>query len=55
MKSCFRHLRITLLVLLALGAGPLALSGCNTTAGIGKDLEAAGDTIEEKAEGNKGY
>lgn len=26
------------------------IAGCNTTRGIGEDVEAAGDTIEEVAE-----
>ncbi|MEM6640714.1 MAG: entericidin A/B family lipoprotein [Pseudomonadota bacterium] len=28
----------------------IALTGCNTTRGIGQDIEAAGDTIERTAE-----
>jgi predicted small secreted protein len=36
-------------------AAVLLLAGCNTTAGIGEDVEAAGDELEEAAESNKGY
>jgi entericidin B len=31
------------------------LSACNTTAGAGKDIEAAGEAINESAEENKDY
>jgi len=31
----------------------LILSGCNTIAGMGEDLEAAGSSIEESAEKEK--
>jgi predicted small secreted protein len=41
MKTC-----ITCLFVLALLS---ALSGCNTVAGIGKDIQKAGDKIEEVA------
>ena len=33
----------------------LGLSGCNTLSGVGADIEAAGDAIEDKAEKNKTY
>ncbi len=36
-----------LLILLFLGAG---LAGCNTMEGFGKDVEAAGEKIEEEAD-----
>ena len=29
---------------------PVAVAGCNTVAGLGADVEAAGDAIEDKAE-----
>lgn len=35
--------------------GLLALGGCNTTQGVGEDVEALGDTIEDKATEEKGY
>lgn len=31
------------------------LGGCNTMAGAGKDIEAAGDAIEDAATDNKSY
>jgi len=31
----------------------VALSGCNTMAGLGKDVEKLGSTIEKKAEEKK--
>jgi predicted small secreted protein len=31
----------------------LALAGCNTTAGIGRDVESVGDAIEDSAESAK--
>ncbi|MGB3222916.1 MAG: entericidin A/B family lipoprotein [Desulforhopalus sp.] len=31
------------------------LAGCNTMSGIGQDVEAAGDAVEESAEKNKTY
>ena len=47
------HLR-THLARLALLAGalllPVALTACNTTEGVGEDLEAAGDSIDDAAE-----
>ena len=43
---------VALLGLLALSAGAAAatLAGCNTTAGVGEDLSAAGDGIHDAAE-----
>jgi predicted small secreted protein len=43
---------IAALVLLAASA---ILSGCNTTAGIGKDMSAAGQAIAKDANDNKTY
>ncbi len=31
-------------------AAPLALSGCNTTEGVGKDVSATGDALSDAAE-----
>lgn len=36
-------------VLLGLSV-PMGMAGCNTTAGVGEDIEAAGDAIEDTAE-----
>lgn len=33
----------------------LTLAGCNTMEGIGKDMGAAGDAIENSAKDNKDY
>jgi predicted small secreted protein len=33
----------------------LFLVGCNTMEGVGKDMEAAGDAIEDSAKDNKNY
>jgi len=30
--------------------GSLSLAGCNTMAGVGEDIESAGDSIEDTAE-----
>ena len=33
----------------------LGLSACNTVEGVGEDVEAAGDAMEDSAERNKNY
>ena len=43
------------MMLIFVGLASISLTGCNTTAGIGKDIEAAGDALEEKAEEEKKY
>jgi predicted small secreted protein len=43
-----RHIGALWLVLF--GIASLALTACNTTAGVGRDIEATGDFIEDKAE-----
>lgn len=43
----------TRLILVALLAA-FALSGCNTIAGIGKDVKKAGEVVSETAEDCKG-
>jgi len=43
-------LKIALLLTIGLIAG-----GCNTTQGLGEDIEVLGDTIEEKAKEKKSY
>jgi len=45
--------RLVLLTLLV--AGIFLLTGCNTVAGIGEDIEAAGVAIESKAKKAKRY
>ena len=43
---------VTLLSLLGFA---LAVAGCNTVEGAGKDVKAAGEKIEKSAERNKTY
>ncbi len=38
------------IVTLALLAGSLAVVGCNTVEGIGKDVKSAGETVEDAAD-----
>jgi predicted small secreted protein len=38
------------LVLLALPAGSVAITGCNTVEGAGEDVKAVGNAVEEGAE-----
>ena len=44
-----RHLAVSLIGL------TLALAGCNTIEGVGKDVKATGQAIEKAAEKNKTY
>lgn len=37
------------IALIALAAGSLALAGCNTIEGIGKDVKSAGKRVEKEA------
>jgi predicted small secreted protein len=39
--------------LIVLGMTSAGLAGCNTTAGVGRDIEATGDFIEDSAEDAK--
>jgi predicted small secreted protein len=43
------------LAMILLGVAAPLLSACNTTAGFGKDLSAAGHALNDSAEENKGY
>ena len=43
------------IALIVLSWAALALSGCNTIEGAGKDIKAAGGAIEKSAGKNKGY
>jgi predicted small secreted protein len=43
------------LIALLVFAGVLTMTGCNTMSGMGEDIEAAGDKIEDSAESNKKY
>ncbi len=42
-----------LLILLSGAIFAFSVAGCNTTAGLGKDIEATGEKIEEVAEDTK--
>jgi predicted small secreted protein len=44
-----------LLMLAAVLMLQLTLAGCNTISGMGQDIEAAGDAIEDQAEETKDY
>ena len=48
MKSTKRTLALILLAMFSVGA----LGACNTMAGFGEDIGAAGDKIEDEAEGH---
>jgi predicted small secreted protein len=41
------------ILVLALSALTFAISGCNTTAGVGKDIKSTGKAIERTAEDAK--
>lgn len=43
-----KKLTRTILLLFVLGIGSAALTGCNTTRGLGEDLENAGEEIQEE-------
>ena len=38
---------------MAIAAGALLLSACNTVEGVGKDVSSAGDTVAKTADGAK--
>ncbi len=46
-----RNLLYSLIIFFSIGM----LAGCNTMSGVGEDIEAAGDAIEDSAEKNKSY
>jgi predicted small secreted protein len=41
-------------VVLLLGAFMLNISGCNTVNGVGRDMQKAGEEIQEEADEHKG-
>ena len=51
----YKRLAITSLTLLVLVGSVALLGACNTTAGAGADMSAAGKAIENSADKNKGY
>jgi predicted small secreted protein len=42
-------------LILAVTVTSLVLAGCNTTAGLGRDVAAGGNAVTESAQKNKGY
>ncbi len=42
-------------VILAMTVTSLALAGCNTTAGLGRDVAAGGKAVTDSAQDNKTY
>jgi predicted small secreted protein len=53
--TMYKRLAVTSLTLLILVGSVGLLGACNTTAGAGKDMSAAGTAIENSAEKNKSY
>jgi predicted small secreted protein len=49
MKTSFQLTRITSIALLSLLLGALALTGCRTMEGAGKDIERAGEKIQDNS------
>lgn len=41
---------LTALIIAGMGASAALLTACNTTEGLGEDIEAAGDAIDDAAE-----
>jgi entericidin B len=46
---------VTLLSLLGFAIAAMAITGCNTVEGAGKDIKAGGQAIEKAAERSKSY
>ncbi|HEX8010142.1 MAG TPA: entericidin A/B family lipoprotein [Casimicrobiaceae bacterium] len=44
-----------IVALLSLAGLAVAVSGCNTVEGVGKDVKAGGQAIEKAGQKNKGY
>jgi predicted small secreted protein len=42
-------------LMLMAAASTFTLSACNTMSGVGEDIEAAGDAIDDEADKNKTY
>ncbi|WP_334223970.1 entericidin A/B family lipoprotein [Thiosocius teredinicola] len=54
-RVTIRKITMTLFAAVMAFTALTTLSGCNTVAGAGEDIEAAGDAIENKAEKEKSY
>ena len=49
--TLFENMNNSVKILLALlGLAAMALSSCNTMAGFGRDMQSAGETINDKAQ-----
>jgi predicted small secreted protein len=46
---------VALLSLIGFAIAALAVAGCNTVEGVGKDVKAGGQAIEKAADKNKTY
>lgn len=46
---------VALPVILAVTVTSLALAGCNTTAGLGRDVAAGANAVTDSAQANKTY
>ena len=53
-RTIRKRLAIGSLTLLVLVGSAALLGACNTTAGVGEDMAAAGEPIEKSADKNKG-
>lgn len=49
------HRLAALPLILAVTVTSLVLAGCNTTAGLGRDVAAGGNAVSESARKNKDY
>jgi predicted small secreted protein len=45
----------TLLLLVTLSLGSISLSACNIVQGVGKDVERAGEKVQQQAQEHKRY
>lgn len=50
-----RKIALTLLSVFALATAAGSLSACNTTRGVGQDMQSAGQGLSNSAEKNKPY
>ncbi len=50
-----KKVALTLLTVFALSTAASVLSACNTTEGMGQDMQAGGKALSNSAERNKSY
>jgi predicted small secreted protein len=53
-NSMLRTIRVIVL-LLAVIVGTSTVTACNTISGVGRDVEAVGESLRETAQDNKSY